>query len=1523
MLKNIKYICIFAILQFSGTLYGIECISVPGGNVGVEKITRQYSTEPYISVYTYAETDMRKVGSYELPYYRGFKECQLQHRMYRSIAEVRCKLPSQRSGQYAILYRFVYRSSYTNIEIEINYGCREKFEEHSILGYTPWQYMPIAPEGSVETYFLHSPLFIQTDDTINKGSRYLVLDKMNDVREMDASAVAQKMKTALRVNNNPYGPGSGIKQLYGSVSKYYFPFKIHYWDTQRGFGTHWPGVPFPQLVMREVAGNEVCTACEATLVRIKGTPASFHSIWKSTRDMFATNATAAICESNNILTNELSPEDIWHVKIYPGEISELKEYCAIHPDDKRAAEYLFDRYREAAASYAMRSTDAPHRDVFEGLRAHARRCIIQWPENSNTWHRAEVDIMQLLLISSSPTWRDKLREWKAYYATRPQDAYRGEILMQLYAKAAERYSEQNVDAPHRGDIIECIKLYPQFNRMWPNENAVWRRHFIEIIRNISAYKKNTGETLRPLNEWLQKIPNEILLARTVFDAYKKAAEEYAKRSSDAAGKSKINDVRLLFKRCVLQWPQHHDEWLKRYIEVFEIAKIDFYEELILKQFIEQFPQSQFAQQRLKKYQKQKKEITHVATHGVRVVNTPEAITADPTVLSTNEIVEQSNLVSAINPGDRLMCSNANTYFASCNVLFHEASSMIECDKEDAPWKDATFVRALSAENAQRNSLALSLYRLRATSASKCIRDAAGASIVSLLNIEGAENAARSVALSMAQKTPDNPVALHAVMVTAARTGQKKAAARAGLRLWKQLAPYAENLKSKKQWLALAELTKYALPPADAGVPADAVKMPLRMHLYALLQLFLYEEATHTLNAFESSSPEHSYAEIWAQLAFYLSRDMQHVCLQDTPNEWYATALKALEYVNKPTKALYDQHLLAALHADKTRDFMTASYAWYAAENTVSRASWCGEQLLTHAHNTGGHDTRNYAQTAASWLSAALSPGRSPADLFMPPRARPTRPGICTAAAEALRLYKNDEPARALVRYALKYYPASYVLPRIQCSLAFDAGAFDRYTIAQLIKSNYGCMTYDHELFRILDMHYAEQNDTQAQAENLIRWAKCDIAWDSVVVRSGDKYDLSPETQFVLCIKDGYTFRLIEPACFLPEDAREWCAIRSRYSRSDILNGRTHWWRSAQVRAAAMTRLATAAQLMKIEIDMNGAQALINGSSLSVRDAYADILEKCFYDAQKTGLLQNQDYKNILDYINNAVPLSARLQGEFNRRWDWRRIDATRDELHQKMSERNARARRAKRERDELMGILPLPGPVEDILMIPPLYRDWFLPPHVLNDMQNTTSAAAPIISPARTYQKGNSVDWSVQSSGGFFTYAPISACNTTAQWQYCSEEGIFNAPSGSISINIAHLTNTLKLITPVHICFTPRILTALPDTWIGESLSLFWQPASTTTAHVRVSARSMRRENTMTYNAHGELLSTFYMPLTNDIKWQLAPDAIELTVASGVVKRITHLLTPAEWDNAVYTRAICSTQMLKNVSIPPHIYSEE
>lgn len=200
--------------------------------VTVREPRREYSRTVLPLTCALADSRPRRVGANQTyPYYYNIRSFSSVQRVYRVHVPIEIQARGGLKPRARILYAFRF-SSWKDARGEPEPRAR------SIPDFTRWRWADVVLQPGKHEWHVTSEWMIEADKSLWTGGDDLL------VRTRDGT-----IKIAKRVQKD--------EQSLGRVIDTFFPYVIHYWATQQGIDGEWLEEEFPQLIVREVRGDEV------------------------------------------------------------------------------------------------------------------------------------------------------------------------------------------------------------------------------------------------------------------------------------------------------------------------------------------------------------------------------------------------------------------------------------------------------------------------------------------------------------------------------------------------------------------------------------------------------------------------------------------------------------------------------------------------------------------------------------------------------------------------------------------------------------------------------------------------------------------------------------------------------------------------------------------------------------------------------------------------------------------------------------------------------------------------------------------------------------------------------------------------------------------------------------------------------------------------------------------------------------------------------------------------------------------
>jgi hypothetical protein len=445
------------------------------------------------------------------------------------------------------------------------------------------------------------------------------------------------------------------------------------------------------------------------------------------------------------------------------------------------------------------------------------------------------------------------------------------------------------------------------------------------------------------------------------------------------------------------------------------------------------------------------------------------------------------------------------------------------------------------------------------------------------------------------------------------------------RLRGQLLPRAQQALLRGDWTNAADLTRCLLD-------ADPAHIETRLlHARALQHLQLYDEASRTL--YDISARGQTDARVvaaWADLCHAIDNDLSVIVISEQPIDWEQRQLELWQRARagaaREPRSLLELAILHLRRNDVDSAFLALRDLFKHAPSP-ELAQWLGDVCMRKAREhvyltIPSIPGRSYLREAQDWYrGTGANRGANPTAIN-----ELGTPGAYRGLWEAARL-SSDKTVDPLVflRAGLRRYPAAGELRSDLIRSAAEHGA-----LAPLL-----WVPYTNAIQRQLPLHpdvvesmiavATALRDNAALAAAYELKAALIARWDALLnsnITSRREYT-APALVFAFERDNRTSFVLRRLAYMTPYQANDWYAIRSRYTMSDLLNGRTRWWRRREFVLQGYDALFEARRLgMAIS---NAAPGAVNAGSLygslmgqleltrvyPPSEAYGYELQRCF------------------------------------------------------------------------------------------------------------------------------------------------------------------------------------------------------------------------------------------------------------------------------------------------------------------------
>ena len=186
---------------------------------------REYDSHAIPFSYALISSRNRVVGAAKLPFYSGIKSFPSASRIYRVHVPI------------SIVVRQGTRCDNATIAYCFSFVSTSSRGTNSTLALTDFRWLDIPLSPGPNEWTLSSDWMVECDKQFSRSDQGFLVEKSNG--ELD---VRQKV--------------SREDKVIGSVASLLFPFSVDYWALRRGIAGKWIESEFPNLVLRNVTGDE-------------------------------------------------------------------------------------------------------------------------------------------------------------------------------------------------------------------------------------------------------------------------------------------------------------------------------------------------------------------------------------------------------------------------------------------------------------------------------------------------------------------------------------------------------------------------------------------------------------------------------------------------------------------------------------------------------------------------------------------------------------------------------------------------------------------------------------------------------------------------------------------------------------------------------------------------------------------------------------------------------------------------------------------------------------------------------------------------------------------------------------------------------------------------------------------------------------------------------------------------------------------------------------------------------------------
>ncbi|MCK5852559.1 tetratricopeptide repeat protein [bacterium] len=335
----------------------------------------EYKSVKGINSYILADTKQRTVNERKYSEYYNLQDFKAKQRFFRVHIPVIIKpnfssLPDVVNLSYSFSFESIYRKKVDN----------KKQINKSVINFPfKWEKIPLLT-GVATKWTVSSEWMVKSDKDIWDNSDILVENSFGKLKIVSKESKSDRWAQPL--------------------VDLYFPFSISYWSDQKGVDNLWPDEIFPELVYREVKGNEVFLGCSVQVfppdsddlscgtLEIDDLSKLFNNLKKDWINPY---------KNKNVYTN-LWKESSWAAKYEKIADQRLKaaflsRICHKFPDDSDAAEMLLKQL-------------AINKDSEKAGRIYVK-CKKKWPRWAEHWFK-----IYLSSVKDEPTRRALLMAFR-------------------------------------------------------------------------------------------------------------------------------------------------------------------------------------------------------------------------------------------------------------------------------------------------------------------------------------------------------------------------------------------------------------------------------------------------------------------------------------------------------------------------------------------------------------------------------------------------------------------------------------------------------------------------------------------------------------------------------------------------------------------------------------------------------------------------------------------------------------------------------------------------------------------------------------------------------------------------------------------------------------------------------------------------------------------------------------------------------------------------------------------------------
>ena len=697
------------------------------------------------------------------------------------------------------------------------------------------------------------------------------------------------------------------------------------------------------------------------------------------------------------------------------------------------------------------------------------------------------------------------------------------VNLEVFAGGLKESSSGNIDLNSLHYLVKNI------TNGWENpylKKNSYSNNFLEKSWAIQ-YKKIAGEKLKAA-----------FLARIFLTAPEDsdAADLLLKTLVAQKENEKANRIYL---QCKKRWPEFSEYWFKQYSQCID-DKITHRAAVMA--FRQEFPESGFALSKLVN--------SLIESERWSSAKTLQRLWAEKEPSNIFAYVAASKIAEANN--DKKTVKNSLCRIAWLVNCFSEA-------EKPQPYKNTKayelYLKAINLLKTEKYNQALSFLR-KSIENNQDFVPAYIAMGEIYLNIKILGSAIRQFQEAF-KFEPENPAVLSG-MIRSSKNNliyQKK--------LWSVLKREIIIEKNKGNWTNALNIAKYALPLLTEKLFVSSAIS----YAESLIKLKLYEDASVLLYKLSDQYPENPKVNyLWGEFSHELSKNPNLLVLVDNPVGWNNKSIDAFNAVLKhKSKSIKAYAQLAILHLEG--GFLEKAYEnlikCYLFSPSPDLALWIADICLLEALKSPyavipSQPQKKYLDVSKEFYNKVSLIGKQRYKLknsFFPV----TGEGILKASR--ISKSKGSEPKPILRRY-LELFPEFPELIAEKIKLHTETE-----TAAPIIWIPYTNMLTvlrpcHYEVLSVLGNLYNQRKLKKEEVETLINLAVTILKWDDFYfseISTKYEYQQPPEI-YTLEKKRDFRFVLKKQLFLNPVPAYNWYAIRSKYEKLDLINGRTKWWK---------------------------------------------------------------------------------------------------------------------------------------------------------------------------------------------------------------------------------------------------------------------------------------------------------------------------------------------------------------------------